>query len=86
MDDSILVKNPDLVLIDSLIRSAILTTPTVAELINFNFEYDPRARKLFIDFVARMNNGDIVEQGTHQELLELKGTYEKLYNSQFAEG
>lgn len=38
------------------------------------------------DQILVMNNGDIVEQGTHQELLELKGTYEKLYNSQFAEG
>ncbi|MFT4105460.1 MAG: ABC transporter ATP-binding protein [Lacrimispora sp.] len=38
------------------------------------------------DQILVMNDGDIVEQGTHQELLELKGTYEKLYNSQFAEG
>ncbi len=38
------------------------------------------------DQILVMNNGDIVEQGTHQELLNLNGTYEKLYNSQFAEG
>ena len=30
-----------------------------------------------------INNGDIVEKGTHEELLAKKGAYEKLYNSQF---
>ena len=30
-----------------------------------------------------MNHGDIVEQGTHEELLSKGGFYEKLYNSQF---
>ena len=30
-----------------------------------------------------MNHGTIVEQGTHQELLELKGFYADLYASQF---
>ena len=28
-------------------------------------------------------NGDIVEQGTHSELLEKNGAYARLYNSQF---
>jgi ATP-binding cassette subfamily B protein len=30
-----------------------------------------------------MKDGDIIEQGTHQELLAQKGFYENLYNSQF---
>jgi len=30
-----------------------------------------------------MNNGDIVEQGNHEELLKKKGFYANLYNSQF---
>ena len=34
--------------------------------------------------VVFMDNGFIVEQGTHDELMERKGAYEKLYNSQFA--
>ena len=36
------------------------------------------------DCIVVMNNGNIVEQGTHQELLEKKGFYANLYNSQFA--
>jgi ATP-binding cassette subfamily B protein len=35
------------------------------------------------DLILVMNNGDIVEQGTHTELLEKKGFYASLYNSQF---
>jgi ATP-binding cassette subfamily B protein len=30
-----------------------------------------------------MNHGDIVEQGTHDELLEKDGFYADLYKSQF---
>lgn len=33
-----------------------------------------------------MNDGDIVEQGTHQELLVANGFYASLYNSQFEAG
>ncbi len=35
------------------------------------------------DLILVMNEGDIVEQGTHTELLERGGFYAKLYNSQF---
>lgn len=38
------------------------------------------------DQILVMDNGDIVEQGTHKELLARGGVYEKLYNSQFTEG
>lgn len=37
------------------------------------------------DLILVINNGDIVEQGTHEELMEKQGYYEKLYNSQFAD-
>ena len=36
------------------------------------------------DLILVINNGDILEQGTHEELLAKQGEYEKLYNSQFA--
>jgi len=35
------------------------------------------------DLILVMNHGDIVEQGTHTELLEKGGFYAELYNSQF---
>ena len=35
------------------------------------------------DLILVMKDGDIVEQGTHAELLELNGFYAELYNSQF---
>ena len=38
------------------------------------------------DLILVMEHGDIVEQGTHEELLEKNGSYAKLYNSQFSEG
>lgn len=37
------------------------------------------------DLILVMNNGDIVEQGNHEELLEKDGFYANLYNSQFAD-
>lgn len=37
------------------------------------------------DLILVINDGDIVEQGTHEELMKQKGAYEKLYNSQFAD-
>lgn len=36
------------------------------------------------DLILVMKDGDIVEQGNHQELLNAKGVYADLYNSQFA--
>ena len=35
------------------------------------------------DLILVMNHGDIVEQGTHEELLKKNGFYADLYNSQF---
>ena len=37
------------------------------------------------DLILVMNHGDIVEQGTHEELLAKDGFYAGLYNSQFDE-
>jgi ATP-binding cassette subfamily B protein len=35
------------------------------------------------DWILVMNEGDIVEQGKHEELLASNGFYSELYNSQF---
>jgi ATP-binding cassette subfamily B protein len=37
------------------------------------------------DTILVMNRGEIVEQGTHDELLERRGFYSELYHSQFVE-
>jgi ATP-binding cassette subfamily B protein len=37
------------------------------------------------DTILVMENGRIVEQGTHHELLEREGAYHALYNAQFAQ-
>ncbi|MDD6573060.1 MAG: ABC transporter ATP-binding protein [Thermoflexaceae bacterium] len=36
------------------------------------------------DIILVMKNGNIIEQGTHEELLKMNGFYTELYNSQFA--
>ena len=35
------------------------------------------------DLILVMKNGNVVEKGTHDELLEKGGFYSDLYNSQF---
>ena len=36
------------------------------------------------DLILVMNEGDIVEQGTHKELLDRNGFYADIYHSQFS--
>lgn len=38
------------------------------------------------DLILVMNEGDVIEQGTHEELMARKGFYADLYNSQFNNG
>jgi ATP-binding cassette subfamily B protein len=38
------------------------------------------------DLIFVMKDGEIVEQGNHHDLLEARGFYADLYNSQFSEG
>lgn len=37
------------------------------------------------NLILVMDHGQIVEKGTHDDLLAANGVYAKLYNSQFAE-
>ena len=36
------------------------------------------------DLILHMQNGDIIEHGTHEQLRRAGGAYAELYNSQFA--
>ena len=36
------------------------------------------------DVILVMKDGAVIEQGTHDELLEMKGFYYELFNSQFS--
>jgi ATP-binding cassette subfamily B protein len=40
---------------------------------------------LAADIILVVDKGEVVERGTHQELLELDGLYAKLYNEQFSQ-
>jgi ATP-binding cassette subfamily B protein len=35
------------------------------------------------DLILVMKNGNIIEQGNHDELIQKNGVYAELYNSQF---
>lgn len=35
------------------------------------------------DLILVVNEGEVVEQGTHEELMKRRGTYRKLYEAQF---
>ncbi|MNN91022.1 putative ABC transporter ATP-binding protein [compost metagenome] len=37
------------------------------------------------DLILVMNQGSVIEKGTHEELLEAGGFYADLYNSQFSD-
>ena len=36
------------------------------------------------DVILVVNNGDVVEKGTHEQLLASGGLYSEIYNSQYA--
>ena len=37
------------------------------------------------DLILVMRDGDVIERGTHEQLMEQNGFYAELYNSQFAQ-
>lgn len=37
------------------------------------------------DLILVMKDGNIIEQGRHEELLDMNGFYAELYNSQFSD-
>jgi hypothetical protein len=57
--DLIAVKNPDMALVDSIIKATILETPEVTGLTEYSSEYDPRARRFSVTFTAKTSSGNI---------------------------
>ena len=54
----ILIKNPNLGLVRSIFRKAILDTPGIASLEEFFLDFDTTTRKLILSFTAKETAGD----------------------------
>jgi ATP-binding cassette subfamily B multidrug efflux pump len=85
------VTNPEMLILDEATSSVDTRTEV---LIQEAMEALMKGRTSFIiahrlstirnaDWILAINEGDIVEQGKHDELLEQNGFYAELYNSQF---
>jgi hypothetical protein len=64
---SILVKNPNLDVVQASIKNAILSTPGITELLSFNFNYDAVQRKVTMDFDAKSTNGTTITVRSFEE-------------------
>lgn len=89
-----MVANPPMMILDEATSNVDTRTE---QLIQDSFEKLTSGRTSFViahrlstirnsDLILVMRDGNIVEQGNHEELLKLGGFYAELYNSQFAEG
>lgn len=90
----VLVCDPEILILDEATSSIDTRTEL---LVQSAFDQMMKKRTSFVvahrlstieqaDRILVMNQGRIIEQGTHYELLKQKGFYAQLYNSQFAEG
>ncbi|MDO4612436.1 MAG: ATP-binding cassette domain-containing protein, partial [Candidatus Saccharibacteria bacterium] len=88
-----IVANPPMMILDEATSNVDTRTE---QLIQESFEKITKKRTSFViahrlstirnsDLILVMRDGNIVEQGNHNELLKLGGFYAELYNSQFAE-
>lgn len=89
-----MVADPPMMILDEATSNVDTRTE---QLIQDSFERLTKGRTSFViahrlstirnsDLILVMRDGNIVEQGNHDELLKMKGFYAELYNSQFAEG
>ena len=88
-----LLKKPKILILDD--STSAVDTRTDA-LIREGFKsYIPETTKIIIaqrvasvqdaDLILVMRDGDVIESGTHEQLMEQNGFYAELYNSQFAQ-
>lgn len=88
-----MVANPPMMILDEATSNVDTRTE---QLIQDSFEKLTHGRTSFViahrlstirnsDLILVMRDGNIVEQGTHTQLLKANGFYAELYNSQFAE-
>ena len=88
-----MVANPPMIILDEATSNVDTRTE---QLVQAAFDKLTRGRTSFViahrlstiknaDLILVLKDGDIVEQGTHDELLKKAGFYADLYNSQFAE-
>jgi len=86
-----ILANPDILILDEATSNVDTRTEVLIQRAMDNLM---RGRTSFIiahrlstirsaDLILVMENGDIVEQGSHESLLGLGGVYTRLYNSQF---
>ena len=87
----VFLKNPKVLILDEATSSVDTRTETLIQKAMDNLM---KGRTSFViahrlstiqdaDKILVINDGDIIEQGTHEELLEKGGFYEKIYDSQF---
>lgn len=65
----VFVKNPNLLLIDSLFRKVLLSAPGVSSVTSVNLTYDPAARTLGASFVCVGIGGSSISGGLGQPFI-----------------
>ncbi len=89
----VMIANPPMIILDEATSNVDTRTE---QLVQAAFEKLTKGRTSFViahrlstirnaDLIIVMRDGNIVEQGNHNELLKQNGFYAELYNSQFAE-
>ena len=85
--------NPDILILDEATsnvdsRTEVIIQKAMRKLLKGRTSFVVAHRLSTIydaDNIIVMNKGDIVETGTHKELIEINGVYADIYNSQFAQ-
>ncbi|MCL2392597.1 MAG: ABC transporter ATP-binding protein/permease [Oscillospiraceae bacterium] len=90
----VILKNPTILILDEATssidtRTEILIQKTMKAIMQGRTSFVIAHRLSTIrnaDMILVMKEGDIIETGNHEQLLEAKGFYADLYNSQFSDG